>query len=196
MRVKLNSRWLISAFLVFCIIILSSCSSTFQPVRLSPTTNRFPTNTVLQPKSYVVKEEIDTNRFRSLLYIKTEAETKYHTFIYQMCKNMEFFDAVKDKNEMSSLVIEHGLSDSIQNISEMMGLHQLQKEIGDFFVADYVLEFLGGFRYKFLMKITNPQDAKVLLHVENEVINWAGLDKTLFYPVFNAIKDWLEANAE
>jgi hypothetical protein len=33
-----------------------------------------------------------------------------------------------------------------------------------------------------------------MFHVDRQVTNWAGLDEPLFYPVFNALKIWVNNN--
>ena len=80
------------------------------------------------------------------------------------------------------------------NISDLVGLNNLQKSIGDFLILDYWVIHLAGYTYAFVVKISDPGNGETVFHVEHRANNMAGLETPLFHPVLNSILRWGKTN--
>ncbi len=101
---------------------------------------------------------------------------------------------VKTKDEMEQYVVRNNLAEKVANISDNIGLFRLQKEIGNFLICEANAEQIGRYGFKFYFKIIDPANSDVLLEIDHYGVNWAGLDRPLFNPVFNYYIDWLKKN--
>jgi hypothetical protein len=191
-----SCRALLYGILV-CGIFVGGCSTTFKVANLDSQTGRFLTRTKLGPESYLVRKNINARAFKQLLYIRgidTRGEDKVSNFFIQSFANIGFFESVKDKVEMEKFIIAKGLADSTPNVSDLIGLNRLEKRIGKFLVADCLLKWEMGNWFTFQVIFFNPEDGQEVLHISHRAYNLAGLDDPLFYPVFNAVKDWIDEN--
>ncbi|HMP84700.1 MAG TPA: hypothetical protein PKA41_18555 [Verrucomicrobiota bacterium] len=172
------------------------CSTTMKVSKVDPKTGHFPTTTQLSPGDIKEEKTLDVFEFRQLLYIRSAASPRdeFRDFLKESLVNLEFFESVKDRREMEAFVVGKGLSDSVGNVTDMIGLNRLQKQIGNFMVADYSVQWDGSYWYTFDIALVNPSDGQTVFHATHRAFNWAGLDKPLFYPVLNAVKDWIEQN--
>jgi len=186
----MKSRFAISTLsLVYMVFFLGGCSSTLKPTKLNED-GYFNTGTVISADCIKIQKDFK-DEYKALLYVKTdEKNEKLNEFFLDTFTNMEIFDEVKDKAGMENLVFEKDLSDSVSSVSDRIGLHNLQKEIGPFLVVETYVEWKGS--YDFMSKLTafDPQSGKEVLVLEKTAFNWVGLDKPLFYPLFNAFLDW------
>lgn len=173
------------------------CSSTLQVAQVNPQTGLFPTGSVVSPEEVKVKESLDVTKHLKLLYVKIAEDQKaIGDFVKNSIINLKCFDNVKDKTGLQGMIIEKGIAPkySGKDVNDLLILNELTNDIGDFLVLDYVLTFLGGFEYKFELKIIDPVNMKTMFHVDREATNWSGLDEPLFYPAFNAMKIWINNN--
>ena len=173
----------------FCAFGLIGCSTTLKPTTLNAD-GYFETGSKLKPQEVIVESDFKPE-YKKLAYVKTdEKNTKLNEFYLQTFKNMNVFDQVLSKDEMESLVIERGLTESVSNISDKIGLNSLHKSMGDFLVVEPYAEHVQGYNFKGVLKAYDPSTGKDVLHLENSAFNWAGLDKPLFFPLFNGFLDW------
>ena len=178
-------------YLVFLSLVISvtGCSSTMKAVKLNDS-GYFPTSNTIEQDDVKVEEKFDA-KYRAMLYVKTDEKSiDYNKFFIQSFVNMDVFELVLDKEGIENLVIEKGLVDKVTSVSDKIGLYHLQKEIGIFLVVEPYAEYVGGYDYRAELKAYDPETGKLLLHLTNAAFNWAGLDKPLFYPLFNAFLDW------
>jgi hypothetical protein len=56
------------------------------------------------------------------------------------------------------------------------------------------VEWLGGYDFTASIKAIDPMTGRTLYHAKRKAFNWAGLDKPLFYPLFNGFLGWVNAN--
>jgi hypothetical protein len=186
-------RRLITGFLAVLTIVLlaSSCSSTLKAKKLDDS-GYFPTSTKITQEDIKVQEPFNA-KFLPLLYVKTdEKHIKYNDFFLQSFKNMNVFETVLDKESVENLVIEKELTDKVTSVSDKIGLYHLQTHIGAFLVVEPYFVWEGGYNYSADLKAFDPENGEVVFHVTNQAFNWAGLDKPLFYPLFNAFLDWTQ----
>ena len=186
----MNFRAIKIGLLLLLVSLLCACSTTLKPTTLDET-GYFGTSTKIRSDSIKTKESFRPE-YKKMLYVKTdEKNEKFNTFYIETFKNMNEFEKVLCKDEMESLVFEKNLTDSVSSVSDKIGLHNLQKEIGPFLVVEPYAEFLGGYNYSANLKAYDPETGKDVLVIENKAFNWAGLDKPLFYPLFNAFLEWV-----
>jgi len=91
---------------------------------------------------------------------------------------------------MEALVIGRGISEKVQNISDLIGLKNLSSEIGPFLVVEPHAEHKIGYNFEASLKVVDAQTGETVLQLRNKAFNWDGLDKPLFYPLFNSFLDW------
>lgn len=191
-------KFLMLGIVLFSVFFLFvGCSSTLEVAQINPETGLLPTGSVVSPDEVKVKEPIDVTKQLKLLYVKISEDQKaMGDFIKNSIINLKCFDNVKDKTGLQGMIIEKGIASkySGKDVNDLLILNELTSDIGDFLVLDWVLTFIGGFEYKFEMKVIDPLNMKTMFHVDRQVTNWAGLDEPLFYPVFNALKIWVNNN--
>ena len=178
------------------ILIVSGCGSTLKPPTLNPKTGRFNTGTKLYGEDIKVRERFHPDKYLHLLYVKTDAKSeKYNTFFLESFSNMQVFHEVVDQERLAAIVLERKLADRVPNISDLIGLHNLAKEIGPFLIVEPYAEFKGGYDFSARLKAIDPETGQIVLEIRKDAFNWAGLDKPLFYPLFNAFLEWSQGKS-
>ena len=171
------------------ILGLWGCSTTLKATKLNDK-GYFPTSSKIAADGIKVEEPFNP-KYRALLYVKTDEKSEeYNDFFIQSFKNMHIYDDVLGKEEIENLVFDRGLADTVTSVSDKIGLHNLYKHIGNFLVVEPTTFFKGGYDYSAELKTIDPETGKIVLLIENEAFNFAGLDKPLFYPLFNAFLEW------
>jgi hypothetical protein len=178
------------AFLVLCVLSVVRCSSTLKPATLDPA-GRFPTESRISPGGVKIARPFDS-KFKPLLYVKIDDSkaNMYRDFFVSSFRNMNFFTVVNEKSDFEKMIIERKLTDKVSNVSDLIGLNNLAKQVGPFLVVEPHLEWQGGYNYIASLKAIDPETGETVLHLEQKAFNWAGLDKPLFYPLLNAFIDW------
>ena len=181
-------------FVILAIVLLSSgCATTLQPTALDPQTGYFPTSSKLPADGIKVKKEFVSGKYRSLLYVKMEEKNeKYNQFFLKGFTNMNVFQKVADKNQLETLVFERKLTEKVSSVSDLIGLNNLQKQIGPFLVVEPYVEWKGGYNFEASLKAIDPETGETVLHIRNAALNWAGLDQPLFFPLLNGFLEWTQ----
>lgn len=176
--------------LVLASAILSGCSSTLK-TRDIDATGRFPTDTVLADGGVKAAKPFQA-KYKALAYIKTDGNknTEYNDFFVKTFTKTGAFSKTATKGDLETLVIEWKLADKVGNISDLIGLNQLQKQIGPFLVVEPHVEWRGGYNFYANLKAIDPETGETVLHIEQTAFNWSGLDDPLFFPLFNAFLQW------
>ena len=80
------------------------------------------------------------------------------------------------------------------DITGFIELKKLQKEIGDFLIVDLddIRKASGSWAHEGNLKVYDPENGKLLLHLYKKGVNWKGLDQPIFYPLFNGFLDWAQ----
>jgi hypothetical protein len=179
-----------NVMVVVAALALASCSSTFKPGTLDTQTGHFSTDSHLAPNA-VEKEEKFDDKYLPLLYVKTDVKSdRLNSFYIDSFKNMHRFQQVLGKDDMEALVINRGLSSKVQNVSDLIGLKNLSGEIGPFLVVEPLAEQKSRYGFDASLKAIDAESGQTVLELRNSAFNWSGLDKPLFYPLFNAFLDW------
>ena len=179
---------------VLLLLLLSACSSTMKAVK-PDATGAFPTKDQLKASEVIVNEPFDLQPYRGLVYVQVgEKGESYETFIVDSIRNMGYFEKVLTKTGFEQELIASGKSDNVSNISDLIGLRGASKAYGPFLVVATDVEWLGGYDFTASIKAIDPVTGKTLYHAKRKAFNWAGLDKPLFYPLFNGFLAWVNAN--
>jgi hypothetical protein len=170
-------------------LLLGGCSTTLKPTAVGET-GYFDTNTKLIYDGIIIEKAFKPE-YKKMIYVKTDEDNeKFKMFYLETFKNMNEFDSVFSKEELETLVFDRDLTGKVSSVSDKIGLHNLQKEIGSFLVVEPYADWKGGYDYIANLKVYDPETGKDVLVLENTAFNWAGLDKPLFYPLFNAFLEW------
>ncbi len=171
-------------------LCLAGCSSTLKP-RPTDANGLFPTSSLIDADGVKLQKPFSA-RFKPLVYVKTDdsKSIEYNDFFIQSIKNLDVFDRVVGKSDVESIVIQKNLSDRVGNVSDLVGLNRLAKEIGPFLIVTPYVEWKGGYNYMAQITATDAETGETVLKLQNTAFNWAGLDKPLFYPLLNAFAEW------
>ncbi|MCF8207481.1 MAG: hypothetical protein K9J82_20525 [Methylotenera sp.] len=171
--------------------LLSGCSSTLKSRDIDAATGRFPTDTLLATDGVKTEKPFQA-KYRELAYIKTDGNknAEYNSFLTANFSKTKAFTKIVKKDELESLIIERKLTDKVSNISDLIGLNQLQKQIGPFLIIEPYVEWKGGYNFFGSIKAIDPETGETVFLVEQTAFNWAGLDDPLFFPLFNAFLEW------
>ncbi len=186
-----------NTLLIFALsFVIFSCSPTLKVKALNPETGKLPTETILSPDEILVEKSINLNEYSQFLYVKKSGLNveKYEKYILGTLTNIGGFNNYYTQNELEQFVIQKNLSDKVTSISDNIGLLNLSKSIGKFLICESNVEYKGGYNFSMEYKIINPTNAEVVLHIKHNAINWGGLDRPLFNPVFNKYIDWINSN--
>ena len=174
-------------------LLILACSTTFKSSKLGES-GYFDTDTKIHRDDILVNESFSPE-YKKMLYVKTDKENvQLNNFFMESFKNMNQFDTVFIKDDLEAFVVEKGLSDKIPDVSNKIVLHNLQKEIGTFLVVEPYYERISEYNYIGYLKAINPETGKEVIVLKNKAYNLTGLDKPLFYPLFNAFLDWVRGD--
>jgi hypothetical protein len=177
------------------ILLATGCSSTMKAVKPVEGVG-FPTGKPLTAEEILVDETLDLTTYRRLAYVQVKGEQSetYESFIVESIRNIGYFDKVVSKQQFEQELIASGKSDDVSNISDLIGLRGASKAYGPFLVVSTDVEWLGGYDFTASIKAIDPVTGRTLYHAKRKAFNWAGLDKPLFYPLFNGFLGWVNAN--
>lgn len=187
--------WLVPFALALAV---TGCSTTMKPRTLDTITRQFPTETKLSADSVKTQKPF-AEKFKSLVYVKTDESIKfphqakqYNDFFVESMRNMGTFDKVVTKQDLEALVLERKLTDRVSNISDLIGLNQLARQMGPFLVVEPYVEWKGGYSFFAHLKAIDPESGETVLLLEQNAINWSGLDDPLFFPLMNGLLQWTQ----
>ena len=181
--------WL--AILLCLTVVVAGCSSTLKPPVLNTETGFFNKKTALSEDDVKVQEPFQRDKYLEQLYVKTDAkDEEYNTFFYEAFAAMDIFGKIVDEEQLAAIVLERNLADKVPSISDLVGLHNLAAHIGPFLIVEPYAAHEGGYNYSARLVAIDPETGRTVLEIHNDAVNWAGLDKPLFYPLFNAFLEW------
>jgi len=187
------NKLLANLAVLISLLTLSGCGSTLKVAEIDSKTGYFATTHKVSHGGIVVNTKYNENKYSPMLYVKTDEKGKqYNTFFIDTFTKTKKFNKVVGKADLEKLVFEKGLASKVTSVSDVIGLHSLHKEIGDFLVVEPYVEWKGGYNFEAELKALDPESGKVVYHVKNKAFNWDGLDQPLFFPMFNAFLDWTE----
>lgn len=184
-------RTALVAGLVFGATFVSGCSSTLKAGQLN-TAGRFDASASVAPENLKIERPFDKSRFGAKVVVLPFTENNsVNEFYYTSIKNAGKFETVLDKTGVEKLVIQKNLT-GVSDASSILSLRNLSTTEGTFLVIKPYFEWKGGYDYTASLDAIDITDGNVVFHAEKKAFNFAGLDKTLFYPIFNSFMDWVD----
>ena len=176
---------------------LAACSSTLKTAELDPETGRFDTASEVEPEEILVDEALAVQEYKRLLVARSEiSDPRWQTFFRDSLENMGYFERVLDEDQLEQFVVTNGYANQVENISDLVGLHNLAGAYGKFLICEIEARRLYGYHFESELRVFDPVSGKLVFHVKRAAFNWSGLDDPLFYPVMNAFHDWLRRNED
>jgi len=177
-------------------IVGISCSPTLKVISADPATGKLPTETHLSSKEIITEKSISLKDFNQFLFVRKGRvnSDRYDNYVYGTLKNIGVFKQFFNQNDLEQYVIKNGLTDKVSSLSDNIGLHNLSMNAGNFLICETSIELVARYDFTFELKIINPVNAEILFDVKHYAVNWAGLDRPLFNPVFNEYMEWLKKN--
>lgn len=173
--------------LAFILILCIGCTS-MKVAELNPETGRFPTKV----NATVVKsEEFDLDSMKSLILAPDDE------FVLGQLRNIAYFDKVMTLDDLENAIIQADLTDEIPSVREKIGINKAYKAYKPFLWLRFDSRKEGNKTYgQFIL--TKPDTLEDLFIVEKHFdYVWAGVnDQNTWYPMFNALVDYLESNSE
>lgn len=172
--------------------ILSGCAATLQAQKPDPTTGLYATRTGLEPKDVRIMEKFDP-KYTDLVYLKVDDEKKipqFTDFFSSALKETHVFKKVVTKDDLQQIVIERNLGNKVSNVSDLVGLNNLSKEIGPYLIVETTVVWLGGYRFEGKVTAIDASTGKTVLLIDKTAFNLAGLDEPLFNPLLNGFVNW------
>ncbi|KXF80749.1 hypothetical protein [Enterovibrio coralii] len=175
-----------------CFALLGGCSTTLKTTSVNTDTGEFETSHKISHGGVKIAEPFEEG-YANMVYVKTDEKAQeYNDFFINSVKNSNKFNKVMSKQDMESLVLREKLTDNVSSVSDLIGLHNLQKHIGNFLILEPYVEWKGGYNYTSSLKAIDAETGETVLYLVNDAFNWDGLDQPLFYPLFNGLIQWAD----
>lgn len=171
------------------IFVMLSCATSLKVTNLNDSgyfnTKRF-------VDKVLFASDVDISNYKKLLYVKSELHrNNYDDFLVGSFYRMGIFENVVGKKELERMIVEKGFEDKVKDVSSFIQLRQFQKLYGNFLILDLDdVRKSPGLYYKAHLKVYDPSNGEILLHIFKEGVNWSGIDQPIFYPLFNGFLDW------
>jgi hypothetical protein len=180
-------------------LLAIGCNKTYQVIPVDTETGYF-SNKKPEPAEILKSQPLAGIDAYKIIYLRGLNACDNHfclNYVRSMIANVNQFETLFTKTELEQFIIKNGLSNSITNISDLVGLNQLSQKIGKFLVVDASIEYIEQFAlHQFELKVSNPVDGEMYFNTYRAEKNWAGLDEPVFYPVFNAFIDWIKISKQ
>jgi hypothetical protein len=185
------------AMAAFAAIVLAACNATFQVKAPDAETQRFATDTVVEQESIIVAETIDLSDRREFLIVRTDGDdvAEYSQFFKESIIALDRFQNVYLTDDFELKIIKDGHAETIGEVTGPIGQTRAAEIYGPFMTATFLTERDGTYSYTTTLIVRDAVDGRTLYQVRHSAFNWSGLDQPLFYPVFNAFADWVDANS-
>ena len=179
----MKRRFLIGAL----VLSLAGCTS-LKVVQPDAKTGRYPSNvkaTVLTSKQF------DLDSRRDLILVPNS------DFTIGQVTNIRYFTQVTTAEELEKAIVQKGLGDKVPSLQDGIGLNNAAKYYKPFLWLHWKTHGSGQERYGQII-LTDPLTLDDLLIAETRLdFIWAGVnDQNNWYPMFNALIDYIEANSK
>lgn len=189
-----------AAALLFGVMPLAACGTTFQVANVDPTTGRFAVaaRDEVPASAISVRKPFDIDSAKALVYVRSNiAEVPtYDAYFEDQLVKLGYFGEVVRKEEFERKLVQAGKMEGIASIDGFVGLSRASQAYGPFLFIDVKLEGFVGYQVKMDMSVYDPSNATELLKVSHQVTNWDGLDVVLFQPMMNVLVDWIKENSK
>lgn len=177
---------------IILFISLAGCGATLKPVKPDATTGLFSTTVGIAPSDIEVAERFDP-AYRSMLFINVKSNWGYLETIDYFQTSIEHlgtFEQVLTRKDIDQKIIAWHLQDKVSDVSNLLGLNLLSKQIGNFLILDVGNWWKGGYHYEGSLQAMDASTGKTVFKTTLQAFNWDGLDASLFRPLLNAFVLW------
>jgi len=171
---------------------LTGCGTTLKPVKPDAATGLFPTTVAVSPTNILVAERFDP-AYRKMVHLKVEAQPANPLFVDYFTtsiKDTGVFEQVLTKSDLQTIVIERELQDKVSNVSDVLGLNILSKQIGNFLILVSDAQWKGGYNFEGTMQGIDASTGKTVFKSSFSAFNWDGLDIPMYRPMLNSFVLW------
>ncbi|CAB3844670.1 hypothetical protein ABFG95_16840 [Achromobacter sp. HNDS-1] len=171
---------------------LAGCGTTLKPVKPNAQTGLFPTTVAVTPSHIQVAEPFNP-AYRHMAFLKFNADRpnpQFVAYFQTSIKNMEVFEQVVTKAEIEPMIIEKQLQEKVTNVSDLLGLNLLSKQIGNFLIIDVDSQWKGSYNFESTLQAIDASTGKTMFKSSVQAFNWDGLDVPMFRPMLNAFVLW------
>ncbi|CAB3836532.1 hypothetical protein LMG26788_01030 [Achromobacter pulmonis] len=177
---------------IILFISLAGCGATLKPVKPDATTGLFSTTVGIAPSDIEVAERFDP-AYRRMLCINVKSNWGYLETIDYFQTSIEHlgtFEQVLTRKDIDQKIIAWHLQDKVSDVSNLLGLNLLSKQIGNFLILDVGNWWKGGYHYEGSLQAMDASTGKTVFKTTLQAFNWDGLDASLFRPLLNAFVLW------
>lgn len=176
-----------STVLLIIAALLSGCTS-MQVAELDPTTGYFPTK---NKAAVVTDQPIDLDSRKSLIVVGNSE------FAYGQIVNIGYFDEVITTKELETRIVREGLSDKVPTLAGKIGMHNAAKAYKPFLWLNYDSRGTGREQYaRFILTDAETMEDYFITETHMDHV-WSGVnDQSNWYPMFNALIDYIRMNSE
>lgn len=178
-----NRRFLIGALALW----LAGCTS-LKVVQPDAKTGRYPTST---KATVLMSKQFDLDARKDLILVPNS------DFTVGQVTNMRYFTQVTTAEELEKAIVQKGLSDKVPSVHDAIGLNNAAKYYKPFLWLHWKTHGSGQDVHAQVI-LTDPLTLDDLLVAETHLdYLWAGVnDQNNWYPMFNALIDYIEANSK
>lgn len=172
-------------------LVVGGCSSTLEVPTLGAD-GRFASNATVDPENIQVTKAFDQTNWKKLVVVQEFTDNKQvNAFYFDSIGNSQKFEKVYDKASLETYVLANNF-EGVTDASSLISLKNLSKTTGPFLLVRPYFVWNGGYNYDASLEAVDVQTGEVVFMANKGAFNWGGLDKPLFYPIFNAFMDWVD----
>jgi len=172
-------------------LFLSGCSTVGEAKDIDPATGRIKTESVYGTiKATVIKsEKIPVQNYRPLILVLGSK------FFKEQTVKFGYFEKVVNRQDMEQLLIKEGKSDIVSDVTNMLSWKKIADNYRTFLVLRPDIREEGRTSYAQLKVVQADKAEEVFVAEVKMDFMWKGVnDDTVFYPLYNAFIDWVNAN--
>lgn len=187
---RLGSKTL-AALLLTC--GLGACG-TYLPLKLDPTSNRYPTGTHLSPDATLIRETgVDPREFKVVLLM---ADTNVFPKRFEFFARTALFDLglkrVLNGTEIRWLLEDRGLGNVVDDDS----IRRLSASGLPVLVLELQSRWDGSVTYHVTLRATDGRNGKTMLSIDHRKVVRMDVDPEAHLPVFNALRQWYQTSSQ
>ncbi|TCI03922.1 hypothetical protein EZV61_06925 [Corallincola luteus] len=179
--------------LVIAFVLLSACTASY----LAPEDSNFPTRRYkteyrIEQESIVFEslykgiEDVEFVVYRADNNMQPKM---YDAFIRSTLEKLGF-KKVLNEEQFAKLLIDTGVSATMNSSEDLISLNNAYKQLGDFVVIQTLFEHNDGAYWRNRITILDPRIPKKIVKVHEYRKLWADSDSAFLYPTANYLKGW------
>ncbi|MBI3439003.1 MAG: hypothetical protein HY054_10245 [Proteobacteria bacterium] len=178
-------------------MLAAACTTTFKPATVNAATGRYSTTTVVPASAITIREDYPVDEAKRFVFVRSNLAgmERYDSYFETSLRNLNFFEEVLRKDQFERMLVHDQHAADVPSVDGFAGLARAAQIYGRFLVIDFKIQPGAGYHVDMTMSVYDAATANEVLHVDYGITNWAGLDSTLFQPVFNVLVDWIHENS-